>query len=47
MPLGTEVGLGPGNIIVLDVDPVPKKGIPPIFGPGLSWPNGWMHQDTT
>jgi len=20
---------------------------PPIFGPSLSWPNGWMHQDAT
>jgi len=25
MPLGTEVGLGPGDI-VLDVDPAPPKG---------------------
>jgi len=30
MPLGTEVGLGPGDI-VLDGDPAP----PPIFGPCL------------
>jgi len=44
MPLGTEVGLGPGDI-VLDGDPVPppKKGAhPPIFGPCLLWPNGWI-----
>jgi len=20
---------------------------PPLFGPCLSWPNGWMHQDAT
>ena len=35
MPLGTEVGLGPGDI-VLDGDPapLPKKGCP-IFGPFL------------
>jgi len=44
MTLGTEVGLGPGHI-VLDVDPapLPKKGaepLPPIFGPYLLWPNG-------
>jgi len=35
MPLGTEVGLGPDDI-VLDGDP-----ISPIFGPCLLWPNGW------
>jgi len=40
MPLGTEVGLGPGYI-VLDGDPDPLKGAqPPVFGPGLLWPNG-------
>jgi len=35
MPLRTEVGLGPGDI-VLDGDPaLPRKGAqyPPIFGP--------------
>ena len=50
MPLATEVGLGPGHI-VLDGDPAPfPKGgqsPPPIFGPFLLWPNGWMHQDAT
>jgi len=50
MPLGTEVGLGPGNI-VLDGYPAPppqKKGAQPlIFGPRLLWPNGCMYQDTT
>ena len=48
MALGTEMGLGPGHI-VLDGDPAPspKKGAEPpsIFGPFLLWPNGWMHQD--
>jgi len=40
MPLGTEVDLGPEDI-VLDGDPAPKKGArPPIFGPYLLWPNG-------
>jgi len=38
MPLGREVGLGPGDI-VLDGDPapLPQRGIapPPIFGPCL------------
>jgi len=47
MALGMEVGLDPGHI-VLDGDPgtqlpSPKKGqSPPIFGPCLLWPNGWM-----
>jgi len=41
MPLGTEVGLGPG-VIVLDGDPAPQRGTAPapIFGPCLLWPNG-------
>jgi len=37
MPLGREVGLGPGDI-VLDGDPAPpKRGQPacPIFGPSI------------
>ena len=49
MPLGRKVGLGPGDF-VLDGDPVslPKKGAePPIFGPCLLGPNGWMDQDVT
>ena len=45
MKLGTEVGLGPGHI-VLDGDraPLPKKRaqLPPLFGPCLLWPNGSM-----
>ena len=49
MPLGMEVGLGPGDF-VSDGDPVrlPKKGAePPIFGPYLLWPNDWIDQDGT
>jgi len=50
MPLGTEVGLNPGDF-VLDGDPAPpQKGgtaPSPIFGPFLSWPNGCMDQDGT
>jgi len=49
MALGMEVGLGPVHI-VLDGDTasLPKKGTkPPIFGPSLLWPNGWMHQNAT
>ena len=44
-----QVGLGPGHI-VLDKNPAPPtpKGTePPIFGPYLLWPNGWMDQDAT
>jgi len=42
MPLGREVGLGHGHI-VLDGDPStppPKGHSPPTFGPCLLWPNG-------
>ena len=48
MPLGMELGLGPGDI-VLDGDPAPpKRGTAPsIFGPCPLWPNGWMDQDAT
>ena len=51
MPLGTEVGLGPDDI-VLDGDPAPpspKRGHnpSPIFGPCLLWPNCWMDQGGT
>ena len=44
--LGTEVGLGPGHIVIdRDPAPLPKMGRSPspIFGPFLLWPNGWMH----
>jgi len=42
MPLGTEVRLGPGDV-VLDGDPaLPQKGggraASPLFGPCLLWP---------
>ena len=50
MPLGMELGLGPGDF-VLDGDPValpsPKGYSPPIFGPYLLRPNGCMDQDVT
>jgi len=49
IPLGTEVNHGSGDI-VLDGDPAfpPERGtVPPIFGPCLLWPNGWMDQDAT
>jgi len=45
-----DVGLSPRDF-VLDGDILspPQKGAepPPIFGPCLLWPNGWMHQDAT
>ena len=47
--LGVELGLGPGDF-VLDGDPAPppQKGAePPIFGPCLLWPNGWMDEAGT
>ena len=42
MPLGTKVGLGPGNI-VLDAEPAPPQGVqPPIFAACLLWQTaGW------
>jgi len=50
MPLGMEVGLGSGHI-VLDhggpAPPPPKRVQRPIFGPYLLWPNGGMDQDAT
>ena len=45
IPLGTEVGLSPGDI-VLDGDPAPQPPHP-IFGPFLLQQNGWMDQDVT
>ena len=51
MPLGTEVGLGPGNIM-LDGEsetqlPVRKKAQLPQFSAHALWPNGWTDQDAT
>ena len=47
MVLGTEVGLGPGHILLHgDPAPLPKKGqSPPIFGQFLLWLNGWMYEE--
>jgi len=50
MPLGMEVGLDPGDI-VLDGDPSPlKKGegdSSPHFSDYVLWPSGWPDQDAT
>jgi len=44
---GMVVGLGPGDV-VLDGDQIPLKGAqPPVFGPCLLCPNGWMDEDAT
>jgi len=44
MPLGMELGLGPGDFVLDgDLAPLPKKGAEapsPIFGPFILWPNG-------
>jgi len=48
MPLGMEVGLGPGDVQRGPSLPQKKSSPPhPIFGPCLLWPNGWMDQDAT
>ena len=50
MPLGTDVGLSPGDCVRPRPSPPPHKGggaPSPIFGPFLLWSNGWMHQYAT
>jgi len=50
MPLGTQEGLGPDDIVLDGPGSPPQKGggaPSPIFGPCLLWPNGWMYQDGT
>jgi len=48
MPLSVEVGLGPGDFVLDGVLALPQNGAqPPIFGPCLLWPNGWVDQDAT
>ena len=51
MPLGMEVGLGPGDFVLDGTQlraPLLEKGAEPqIFGQCLLWPNGSMYQDTT
>jgi len=51
MPLGTEVGLGPDDIVLDGYPAHPPKKVAeppsPIFGSCLLWRNGWMDQDGT
>jgi len=53
MKLGTQVGHGPGHVVlklnfVLNPAPSSPRGhTPPIFGPRLLLPNGCMNQDVT
>jgi len=52
MPLGMEVGLDPSDIVLdrYPAFPSSKRGKapgPPVFGPCLLCPNGWMDQDAT
>ena len=48
MPLGMEVGLGPGhNVLDGNLASPPQRGTAPIFGPYLLWPNGWLDQGAT
>jgi len=46
MLFGTEVGLSQRNFVLCmigtQLPPPPKGAQPPIFGPCLLWPNGWM-----
>ena len=47
MPLGTELNLSPGDVVLDGVAaPRPLKGAqPPVFGPFVLWPNGWIDED--
>jgi len=47
IPLGTEVGLDPGDFVLDGDTSCPLKAVPPIFGRCLLWPNCWMGQDGT
>jgi len=50
MPPGVVVGLDPSDIMLYEgpTSPSPKeRAQPPIFGPCLLSPNGWMDEDAT
>jgi len=48
MPLGMEVNLGPGDVVLDGGHIFPlKEAQPPVFGACLLWPNGWIDEDAT
>jgi len=47
MPLGTEVNVGSGDLVLDGVTAPPKRGTAPVFGSCLLWPNGWIDEDAT
>jgi len=50
MPLGTQVNVGPGDVVLDGIAaPPPLKDIAtaPVFDSCLLWPNGWMDEDAT
>ena len=47
MPLGMEVNLGPGDVVLDGVAASPKRGTALSFRPCLLWPNGLMDEDAT
>jgi len=49
-PLGTEVDISTGHIVLDGFPALHERGTappPPLLGPCLLWPNGWMDQDGT
>jgi len=49
MPLGTEVNLGPGDLVLDGVAAAPplEGAQQPVFGSCLLWTNRWMDEDAT
>jgi len=44
MALGTEVNIGPGDVVLDGVAAPPKGAQPPVFGSCLFWPNDFMDE---
>jgi len=49
MPVGMDIGLGPGDLCLMGTQLPQKNGTPfhSIFGPCVLWPNGWMDEEKT
>jgi len=49
MPLGMEVGLGPGDFVFdgdpAELPPEQRAHHQPVTGPCLLWPKGWIDED--